>query len=56
MDFARLYSVDSILVSPGGVNFYSPKQREKLADNAGLKTQDHYYLLGRVMLSIFVKN
>ncbi len=56
VDFARLYSVDSIPFSPGGINFYSPKQREEFADNVGLTTQGHYYLLGRVMLSIFVKN
>ncbi|MGK7881557.1 MAG: class I SAM-dependent methyltransferase [Crocosphaera sp.] len=56
VDFVRLYYVDSISFSPGGINFYSPKQREEFADNVGLTTQGHYYLLGRVMLSIFVKN
>ncbi len=56
VDYTRLYSFDSIPFSPGGIHFYSPKQREEFADNAGLTTQGHYYLLGQVMLSIFVKN
>ncbi len=56
VDYTRLYSMDSIPFSPGGIHFYSPKQREEFADNAGLKTQGHYYLLGQVMLSVFVKN
>ncbi|WP_107667803.1 class I SAM-dependent methyltransferase [Cyanothece sp. BG0011] len=55
VDYIRLYSLNSVPFSPGGINFYSAEQREAFADNAGLKTQGHYYLLGRVMLSIFVK-
>ncbi|EAZ90532.1 class I SAM-dependent methyltransferase [Crocosphaera chwakensis] len=56
VDYIQLYSLDSIPFSPGGINFYSPQQRELFADNARLITQGHYYLLGRVMLSIFVKD
>ncbi|MDJ0846489.1 class I SAM-dependent methyltransferase [Crocosphaera sp.] len=54
VDYIRLYSLDSIPFSPGGINFYSPQEREAFADNVGLTTQGHYYLLGRVVLSIFV--
>ncbi len=56
VDYTRLYTFDSIPFSPGGIHFYSPKQREEFADNAGLTNQGHYYLLGQVMLSIFAKN
>ena len=56
VDYTRLYSFNSIPFSPGGIHFYSPKEREEFADNAGLTTQGHYYLLGQVMLSVFVKN
>ncbi|ACB51872.1 unknown [Crocosphaera subtropica ATCC 51142] len=56
VDYIRLYSLDSVPFSPGGINFYSREKREELAENAGLTTQGHYFLLGRVMLSVFVKN
>ena len=56
VDYIQLYSLDSIPFSPGGINFYSTQQREAFAENVGLKTQGHYYLLGRVVLSIFVKD
>ena len=56
VDFIRLYSLESIPFSPGGINFYSAEQREEFAENVGLKIQGHYHLLGRVMLSIFVNN
>ncbi|MGK7957416.1 MAG: class I SAM-dependent methyltransferase [Crocosphaera sp.] len=55
VDYIRLYSLESIPFSPGGINFYSTEEREAFAENAGLKVQGHYYLLGRVALSIFVK-
>lgn len=56
VDFIRLYSLESIPFSPGGINFYSAEEREKFAENVGLKTQGHYHLLGRVVLSIFIKD
>lgn len=56
VDYIRLYSLDSIPFSPGGINFYSPQERETFANNVGLTTQGHYHLLGRVVLSIFGKN
>ena len=37
------------------INFYSPQQRQKLATAAGLTCLGHYYLLGPVLLTIFVK-
>ena len=51
VDYTRLDSSDSVPFSPGGIHFYSPKQREEFANNSDLTTQDHHYLLGQVMLS-----
>ena len=42
-------------ISPGGLNLYSPKAREKLGQEAGLNLQANYYLLGAVLLTIFTK-
>lgn len=41
--------------SPGGIRFYTKKNREKFANNVGLKTLGHYYLFSGVVLSIFQK-
>jgi ubiquinone/menaquinone biosynthesis C-methylase UbiE len=43
-------------ISQANVRFYSPQQREQLGINTGLKCLGHYYLLSRVVLTIFVKN
>jgi ubiquinone/menaquinone biosynthesis C-methylase UbiE len=42
-------------ISPLGVRFYSPKQREALGSAAGLVCVKHHYLLGPVLLTIFAK-
>ncbi|MGK7940778.1 MAG: class I SAM-dependent methyltransferase [Crocosphaera sp.] len=55
VDSTLLGPVRSIPFSPGGINFYSAQEREDFANNVGLTTQGHYYLLARVLLSIFVK-
>lgn len=39
----------------GSMHFYSPRQRETLATNAGLICNAHHSLLGPVLLSIFQK-
>jgi len=44
-----------IPLTPGGVRFYSQKQREKLGYNVGLECISHHYLLGPVLLTIFAK-
>ncbi|MEL4894467.1 class I SAM-dependent methyltransferase [Crocosphaera sp. Alani8] len=56
VDYTRLYSSNSVPFSPGGIQFYSPEKREEFANSAELKTENHYYLLGQVLLSIFAKN
>ncbi len=38
---------------PGGLRFYSPRQREKFGTDAGLECLGHHYLLGPVLLTIF---
>ncbi len=55
VDSTLLGTVRSIPFSPGGIRFYSAQEREDFANNVGLTIQAHYYLLGRVLLSIFVK-
>lgn len=40
--------------SPGGLKVYTPKQREQFADQVGLKTVGHHYLLVNVLLTVFV--
>ncbi|MBD2498720.1 class I SAM-dependent methyltransferase [Nostoc sp. FACHB-280] len=42
-------------ISPLGVRFYSPKQRETLGFVSGFSCVSHHYLLGPVLLTIFVK-
>ncbi len=42
-------------ISPLGIRLYSPKQRELLGSSAGLLCLSHHYLLGPVLLTIFVK-
>lgn len=44
----------TVPISPGGLRFYSAKEREDLGKSVGLKCLGHYYLVGRVLLSIFV--
>jgi len=43
-------------ISPLGVRFYSPKQREILGSSSGLVCESHHYLLGPVLLTIFAKS
>ncbi len=40
-------------VSPGGLRLYSPQKREELGKLVGLSCKGHYYLLGRILLTIF---
>lgn len=40
-------------VSPNGIRFYSPQQREQFGQVAGLECIGHHHLLGPVLLSIF---
>lgn len=42
-------------LSPGGLRFYSPQQRQGFGQETGLECLAHYYLLGPVMLTIFAK-
>ena len=42
-------------ISPRGIRFYSPQQREVFGSSAGLLSLSHHYLLGPVLLTIFVK-
>ncbi|MEA5533055.1 class I SAM-dependent methyltransferase [Crocosphaera sp. XPORK-15E] len=48
-------NIRSIPFSPGGIRFYSPQQRENYAKNVGLECIGHYYLLERIILSLFRK-
>lgn len=47
--------INFIPFSPNGIRFYTPSQREEFGRIAGLECMGHYYLLGSVILSIFVK-
>ncbi|WP_427160807.1 class I SAM-dependent methyltransferase [Aliinostoc sp. HNIBRCY26] len=38
-----------------GIKFYSPQQREILGSAAGLRCLQHHYLLGPVLLTVFVR-
>ncbi|MGB7444103.1 MAG: methyltransferase domain-containing protein [Coleofasciculaceae cyanobacterium] len=42
-------------LSPGGLRFYSPQQRERLGTEVGLTCLEHQYLLCRVVLTIFAR-
>jgi ubiquinone/menaquinone biosynthesis C-methylase UbiE len=42
-------------ITPLGIRLYSPSQREILGSSAGLLCVSHQYLLGPVLLTIFVK-
>ncbi|MGL5511487.1 MAG: class I SAM-dependent methyltransferase [Microcoleaceae cyanobacterium] len=42
--------------SPQGLKFYSRKKRQELADAVGLNCLSHHYLLGPIILTIFVKD
>lgn len=37
----------------GELKLYSPKAREQMAKDAGLKCNGHYYLIGNILLTIF---
>ncbi|OLP15791.1 SAM-dependent methyltransferase [Leptolyngbya sp. 'hensonii'] len=39
---------------PGNIQFYSPQSREQLGAQAGLRCLGHHYLLGPVLLTLFV--
>ncbi len=47
--------INFIPFSPNGIRFYPPSRREEFGRVAGLRCVGHYYLLGWVMLSVFVK-
>jgi len=57
VDFTSTKEADlqKLPISPLGVRFYTPKQREALGSAAGLLCVNHYYLLGPVLLTIFAK-
>lgn len=42
-------------VSPDGITLYSQEARSQLGQAAGLNCTGHYYLLGWVLLSVFVR-
>jgi ubiquinone/menaquinone biosynthesis C-methylase UbiE len=46
----------SLPVSPGGIQLYSPQVREQLGRQAGFSCLGHHYLLGPVLLTIFSKS
>lgn len=46
---------EKLPISPLGIRFYSPKQREILGSSSGLLCVSHHYLLGPVLLTIFAK-
>jgi ubiquinone/menaquinone biosynthesis C-methylase UbiE len=43
-------------ISPDGITLYSQEARSQLGTSAGLHCAGHYYLLGLVMLTVFVKD
>lgn len=53
--FADQLAQTSLPITRGGIKFYSPNAREHLGACAGLLCMGHYYLLGRVLLTIFGK-
>ena len=54
-DFSPLTEQVRVPFSPGGIRFYTPKQRESFAEQAGLRTIAHRYLIASVVGSIFQK-
>jgi ubiquinone/menaquinone biosynthesis C-methylase UbiE len=54
-DYSRYFNQDYIPFSPGGINFYTTQQREKMGENADLKVVSHHYLINNVILTIFSK-
>jgi ubiquinone/menaquinone biosynthesis C-methylase UbiE len=52
VDWIGTQSISSFL-SKAKISFYSPQQREKLGQSAGLKSLGHYHLLGAVLLTVF---
>lgn len=52
---AKAAILPKLPISPLGVRFYSPKQREALGSAAGLLCVSHHHLLGPVLLTIFAK-
>lgn len=43
----------NIPFSPGGINIYSPQQREQFGIGASLECLGHHYLLGPILLTVF---
>ncbi|MEB3248320.1 MAG: SAM-dependent methyltransferase, partial [Merismopediaceae bacterium] len=54
-DFSPLTEQVRVPFSPGGIRFYTPNQRELFAEQAGLRTIAHRYLIASVVGSIFQK-
>lgn len=50
-----IFSLNYFRFFGGGINFYSPEEREKMGNNAGLQCFGHYYLLGPILLTVFTK-
>ena len=54
-DFSPVMAQSRVAFSPGGIRFYTPDQREKFAEQAGLRTVAHRYLITSVVGSLFQK-
>lgn len=53
--FRKQTASDVVPVTPGGIRLYSREMREQLGLQVGLSCNDHHYLLGSVLLTIFTK-
>jgi ubiquinone/menaquinone biosynthesis C-methylase UbiE len=53
VDWIGTQSISSFL-SKAKISFYTPQQRERLGQDTGLKCLGHYYLLGAVLLTVFM--
>ncbi len=50
-----IFSLNYFRFFGGGINFYSPEEREAMGNDVGLECSGHYYLLGPILLTIFTK-
>jgi SAM-dependent methyltransferase len=56
VDYVGTTKKQYLSITPGGLHFYNPQQREAFAINVGLICCGHYHLFGPVMLSIFQRS
>lgn len=54
-DYTSKIIGNQVSISPGGINFYSEKMRENLANQVNLIVINHHYLFAGVTLTIFQK-